>query len=88
MGRRGRKGEAISLLTVLWVWPKEDCPTITAHGAKGRDDRVPRAEGPTAHFSLVGAGRDPILRPGVRHTLPRRLTIIPATWPQRQKRLL
>lgn len=87
MGRRGRKGEAISLLTVCGYAPKEDCPTITAHGAKGRDDRVPRAEGPTAHFSLVGAGRDPILRPGVRHTFPRRLAIS-ATWPQRQKRLL
>lgn len=39
--------------------PKEDCPTITAPKDKGRDDHVPRPEGPTAHFSRVGAGRGP-----------------------------
>lgn len=60
MGRRGRKGEAISLLTVCGYAEGEGrLPTITAPGDKGRDDHVPRAEGLTAHFSVVGAGRDP-----------------------------
>lgn len=58
MGRRGRKSEAISLLTMCG-YAQERLPTITAPKDKGRDDHVPRAEGLTAHFSRVGAGRGP-----------------------------
>lgn len=58
MGRRGRKGEAISLLTMCG-YAEGRLPTITAPKDKGRGDHVPRAEGLTAHFSRVGAGRGP-----------------------------
>lgn len=79
MGRRGRKGEAISLLTMLWVCAPEgeDCPTITALGDKGGDDRC---RGLRARQHILAWPAQAVAHPsrgGGAHTMS-------ATWPQRQ----